>query len=714
MQFIASGEGGDHAGVDAERTVWRGMTRAFGPGDEGVAYWRYPIVDTDREGFDREADFVLLHREYGLVVVECKGYRLDHVAAIEGDRWRLQGARQSTATPYSQARDQGFRLLDHLDGEPALTDDRGNPAVPANFFVALPNVDRDAWDERFGSLPSAPPTLTADELTPGGLRTRLERTAGDPLDAGPYEAARAVLSGGQPISGDRRPGDDDRRPAADADTKADLFEHVEGGLKRLDAKQEEIGLQIPDGPQQIRGIAGSGKSVLLAQKAAGMHARHPDWRIVVTFQTRSLYPTVIETIRRYHQQYAGTDPDWDRLQVLHGWGGRTRRGLYYEAAQAAGIDPRTYGDATSAFDRDEGDLLAQCCTEVLTEGSPSERYDAVLVDEAQDFEPPFFRLCYAALRPPKRLVWAYDEAQSLRTLSAPRPADLFGTDADGTPRVDLSGSYAGGVRKSQVMRTAYRTPRPVLVLAHVFGMGLLRERGAVQALTTQAGWADVGYEVDGDFRKYGSPVTLRRPREHSPHPLADVDAARPFVVIERFADRAAELDAVADAVERDVGHHGLAPEQVAVVCLGPVGSSRDAGEALADRLRRRELTPNVVWDGDPDVFAREGTVTLSRVNRAKGNQAAQVYVVGLDWVADTGRSADLVTRRNEAFVALTRTKAWCTVTGVDRDDVAVGPLFEELDEALAGATARPPVITFPAPSPDDLRRTMVDATLDAF
>ncbi|WP_435346511.1 DNA/RNA helicase [Haloarchaeobius sp. HRN-SO-5] len=712
MKFIASGDSRGHAGGDAEQAVWTAITRAFGPGDEGVAYWRYPIVDPGGDAFDREADFVLLHRDVGLVVVECKGYEVDHVAAIEGDRWRLQGTHQSTATPYSQARDHGFRLLNHLTRESVLTDGRGNATVPANFLVALPNVERDAWDERFGRLPSAPPTLTVDELTPGALRDRLTSLPGEALDRETYEVARAVLSGGQPISEDRT--DSEENPPADADTKRGLFEHVEGGLKRLDEKQEEVGIQIPNGPQQIRGIAGSGKSVLLAQKAAQMHARHPEWRIAVTFQTRSLYPTMTETIRRFHEHYAGTEPDWNQLQVLHGWGGRTRRGLYYEAATAAGVEPRTFGDARSAFDQDEGDLLTQCCAEVLETGQPQERYDAILVDEAQDFEPAFFRLCHAILRPPKRLVWAYDEAQSLQTLSAPRPVDLFGTDEDGDPRVDLRGSYEGGVQKSHIMRTAYRTPRPVLVLAHVFGMGLLRERGAVQALTTQSGWEDIGYEVDGDFRKYGSPVTLRRPREHSPHPLGDVDAARPFVRTEQFPDRGAELDAVADAVERDVRYHDLDPERIVVVPLGAVGESRNAGEGLRDRLRRRDVSTNLVWEGDPDVFDEPGSVTVSRINRAKGNQAAQVYVVGLDTVADASRSADLVQRRNEAFVALTRTQAWCTVTGVHRGDVQTDPLFDELDEVVAQVTARDPVVTFPAPEPDELRRTMVDATLDAF
>ncbi|WP_435365573.1 DNA/RNA helicase [Haloarchaeobius sp. DYHT-AS-18] len=725
MEFIASGETAGHAGADAEQSVWQAITRAFGPGDEGVAYWRYPIIDPNGESFDREVDFLLLHRDIGLVVVECKGYQPDHIAAIEGDRWRLQGTRQSSATPYTQARDQGFRLVRHLRKEPTLVDDRGNCTVPLHFFVALPNVDREAWDRRFGGLPSAPPVITGDELTPGGLRDRLERTPGDGLTSEKFRAARAVLSGGQPISGDRDGPASGDEP--EGESKAELAAHVDRGLKRLDREQEEMTLQVPDGPQQIRGIAGSGKTVLLAGKAAQLHARHPDWRIVVTFQTRSLYETVVETIRRYYRHFASGDPDWTRLQVMHGWGGKTRRGLYSEAAQAAGVDPRTYSEARAEFEESgdeddvfgepsgtggdpDRDLLHHCCAEVLDEGDPQERYDAILVDEAQDFDPAFFRLCHAVLRPPKRLVWAYDEAQSLQSLSAPSPTEIFGTDSRGRPRVDLSGAYEGGVQKSRILRKAYRTPRPALLLAHVFGMGLCRDTGAVQALTTQSGWEDLGYEIEGDFRRYGEPVTLRRPPEHSPHPLAGVPSARPFVRVERFPDRGGELDFVADAIARDLRQGELDPAQVMVVTLGDVGESRTAGSRLADRLGRRGIDANLVWDGDPDVFTEAGAVTISRVNRAKGNQAPQVYVVGVDTVADSTRRASLVQRRNEAFVAMTRTTAWVTVSGSGDEE----RLFDELTSVAAQVSGQDPVVTFPAPEQSALARTMLDATLDVF
>lgn len=35
--------------------------------------------------------------------------------------------------------------------------------------------------------------------------------------------------------------------------------------------------------QRIRGIAGSGKTVILCQKAALMHLKYPQWRIALVF-----------------------------------------------------------------------------------------------------------------------------------------------------------------------------------------------------------------------------------------------------------------------------------------------------------------------------------------------------------------------------------------------------------------------------------------------
>ncbi len=705
MRFISSERLSNHSGAAAEREVWDRLKTAFGPEETGVGYRRYPIVDRTAGDFDREADFLLFLQSVGLVVIECKGYQIDQIRRIDGEKWVLQNTAQSSSAPHSQAFDHSNRVRQHFIRESDLCDWRGNCVVSSNPLVALPNITREEWEARgFHEGPSAPPVLLADDLSPVALRERIESLPNaELLSDDEYETARAVLSGGQPISGERGP------ELVDETSKGGLYETVDKGLRRLDEKQEEIGLQIPDGPQRIRGIAGSGKTLLMAKKAAQMHAKHPDWNIVVTFQTQSLYEAVTESVRRYYAFFSPDDPepDWDRLEIMHGWGGKTKHGLYYRIAKEAGLSPINYSEAERRFSRGEYGLFHSCCETALDEGRIQESYDAILIDEAQDFDPGFYKLCYEALKPPKRLIWAYDEAQNLQTLTVPRAEEVFGTDEDGDPRVDLSGAYEGGIQKSQVMRKAYRTPRSVLMLAHTLGMGLLRDGGAVQAITNKDGWDDIGYDVlSGDFRKHGEPIELTRPAEHSPHPLHDEADASPFVRFDSFDRKHDEITDVADRIAADVTEGGLDPEQVMVVTLGSYGTSTRTGERLAASLDARDVDANLVWDGDRDVFAEEGAVTISRINRAKGNQAAMVYVVGVEHVEDESRRQDLIQRRNEAFVAITRTEAWCTITGTGESE----PIFEEIETLREQVSGSNPVVRFPAPHPDDLEREMEDDT----
>lgn len=713
VKFISTEYESDSAGVEAEMAVWERLKRCFTVDDVGVCYYRFPIVDQGNDEFDREADFVILHRRYGLVVIECKGYQIDHVEAIEGARWSLRGTAQDHAAPYSQARDQGFRIRSPMMREPSLVDERGNCHITMTPLVALPNVTREEWSARgFDDLPSAPRVILQDDLTKTALREVFESLPGDgELTTEQYEDARAVLGGGQAISGERGP------VLADGETRAELYETVRKGLKRFDERQEEIGLQIPDGPQQIRGIAGSGKTALLARKAAAMHAKHPDWKIAVTFNTRSLYQTIRGSVERFYADLGGEQPDWERLEILHGWGGRSEHGMYYKIAQDAGVTPHHVGSAKDAFgDLGPGDLFEACCRELVAEAPIQERYDAILIDEAQDFEPAFYEMCRRALKPPKRLIWAYDEAQNLTSLSAPSPKRIFGVDDDGEPRVDLSGSYPGGIQKSQIMRKSYRTPRSVLMLAHVFGMGLTSERGPVQAITTQQGWEDIGYEVlEGDFRRTGEPVTIRRPAAHSPHPLSERPEAKPFVAFDAHDGKGAELDAVADAIAGDVRDHGIDPANVLAIPLGSVRDARSTGERLGRRLEDRSLEVNLVWEGNKSVFREPGAVTVSGINRAKGNEAASVYLLSLEYLDDPYWHDTRVQPRNEAFVGMTRTRAWCRVTGSGTHP----ELFGEVGRLVDAVTEEDPSVTFPAPDPTELENELGDdetiaTTIDQF
>lgn len=691
MEFIPTTADPDLPGIDAELEVWERLKAAFDSTDNGVAYHQYPIVDKGGENFDHEPDIVLLHQELGLVVIEVKGYKTDHIDRIEGHTWYLRNTAQSHSTPYQQAKNQALFLRRFFTSEPKLSDLNGC-RVPANTFVALPNITKREWDDRGFNGPAAPRTLLSNDLTPVALREALDEIQTfEPLTDEELAASQDVLSCGQPISGDRT------EAPRDPTHRGELYEHVMKGLRGLDEQQQEIGMLVPPGPQQIRGIAGSGKTILLAMKVARTHEKYPEMDIALTFQTKSLYDQLTDLVERFYQRFANEEPDWDKIDIIHAWGGsESGAGIYYNISQALGREHRTLYDARETFPETE-DPFDACCGELLEEEPIPHLYDAIFIDEAQDFGPNFINLCLEALDENQRLVWAYDEAQSLSSLTAPSPTNIFGTDENGEPVLDLRGSYARGIQKSHVMRQAYRSPRSVLMAGHALGMGLKADGGPVQTITRSEGWESLGYDVDGDFRAVGETATIRRPEKHSPHPIQEMAKAKPFVRTNSLPTKMAELRWVADRVAKDI-EDGLRPEQVLVIVLGDRFTDT-GGTLLASELEERDLEANCVWQGDKKTFAEEGAVTISGIRRAKGNEAASVYVVGLEWIQNSSYRESHVHRRNEAFVGISRSRAWCTITGVSEAGVTI---LEEADRVEAEVTRPDPEISFEIPDPKKL------------
>jgi superfamily I DNA and RNA helicase len=111
-------------------------------------------------------------------------------------------------------------------------------------------------------------------------------------------------------------------------------------LSEFDLQQEHIGKEIPPGPQRIRGIAGSGKTVLLCQKAAHIHLKHPEWDIAFVFFSRSLYHPIIaqldKWLRRFSSGEVGYDPKNQKFQVLHAWGAKYQPGTLQHDLQEGG------------------------------------------------------------------------------------------------------------------------------------------------------------------------------------------------------------------------------------------------------------------------------------------------------------------------------------------------------------------------------------------
>ena len=208
-----------------------------------------------------------------------------------------------------------------------------------------------------------------------------------------------------------------------------LVARLEAELARFDVKQREGSLAGIEGPQRIRGLAGSGKTIVLTRKAALFHLDHPESSIAYTFHTKSLYQQVRRLITRFYRAEHDRDPEWDQVNVLHAWGGREDPGIYTKACEAHGVRPMTFSEARQ---KDPSSPFGVACRELMSAVEIQPVFDCIFIDEGQDFPPEFIRLCGKLARDMK-FVCAYDELQSIFQTKAPDAAAIFGVGAGGKP-----------------------------------------------------------------------------------------------------------------------------------------------------------------------------------------------------------------------------------------------------------------------------------------
>ena len=97
---------------------------------------------------------------------------------------------------------------------------------------------------------------------------------------------------------------------------------LEREISSLDTKQRIAALTQIDGPQRIRGLAGSGKTIILCMKVANILMKEPNAKILYTFYTKSLYDYIKLLITRFYRIYSEQDPDFnDAIHIRHSWGG---------------------------------------------------------------------------------------------------------------------------------------------------------------------------------------------------------------------------------------------------------------------------------------------------------------------------------------------------------------------------------------------------------
>jgi superfamily I DNA and RNA helicase len=633
-------------GESRNRTVARELARALtGVLDEGTVYLGYPVLATADARV--EVDALLVGKEHGVV------------AFILADEPPADPKSWTTAV------DQQDRLFSVLEGSlkrhESLRAGRSLTLEPqtATIFPTDPGeppADVDTHGGFYGDLAGVPTWLAE---RPG-------------LDVQTLADVQAAFQRVTTIKPAKR-----RASVVNPGSRGATLKIIERGIANLDRWQKSAAIETPDGPQRIRGLAGSGKTVVLALKAAYLHTQHPEWNIAFTFHSRALYRQVTDLVQRFTFEHSNDQPDYDRLKIMHSWGSKSTPGIYSVIADALGEVPRDWVYARGKFGMN--DAFQGICRELLAVArteEPPEIFDAVLIDEAQDLPPEFFQLVYAVTADPKRVIWGYDELQKLSEAAMPTTDELFGRGSDGERLVSLT-TPPEEPRADIVLPMCYRNTPWALATAHAVGIGVYRDSGLLQHPDEPSLWEDIGYDVVHGELALGSAVTLKRGPRSYPAYFPELLEAPDAVSMHAFESELEQDTWVADQIAANLNTDELDTDDILIV-LPDSYTAKTRAPKLARALRRHEIQAHLVGvDSSVDEVFRSGSVAIAHIFRAKGNEAPMVYAI------DAHRAtiaSNEVTRRNTLFTAITRSRAWVRITGWGERMV---PLASEIEQVIA-------------------------------
>lgn len=614
---------------------------------EGTLYIGYPIIGTPEGPFLIDALLVL--RDKGLVLFDL----------VEGRelQWDQCKDQQDEAFTKMQA-----KLLQHQ----SLIHKRKLKAQihTVTFAPVVSKFTLENHQDGEHSLCNAD-TLVAE----------IKRLEGQDSDV--HEPLVAVIQAISTLRHGRK-----KRNLQKPQSRGSKLKKLENSIANLDMQQSRAVIETFDGVQRIRGLAGSGKTIVLALKAAYLHARHPDWDIAVTFYTRSLKGQFESLIRAFVLEQTNEEPDWEKVRILNAWGaagGKDRSGVYFEFCKDHGVEYSDFRAASSMFGNDRA--FEGACDHALQKVQKVvPKYHAMLVDEAQDFFPNFLLLCYKFLREPKRLVYAYDELQNLSLRFLPPMEEIFGNNADGSPRVVLHPEEPGKPKQDIVLGTCYRNSRPILSTAHAIGFGIYRDGGLVQIFEDSRLWSDVGYKIERGDLTDGKSVELTRTPESSPEFLEKHSAIDDLISFEVFDTEEEQTARVVEEIIKNLEDDELLPEDIMVINPDPSTTRHAVGEARS-RLLERGVNSNVAGTDSADIFTEPGKVTFTGIFRAKGNEAGMVYIINAQDCFTAPLRHNIASVRNRLFTAITRSNAWVRVFGTGPNMKALKDEFEKVKEA---------------------------------
>ena len=351
-------------------------------------------------------DFVILHPQRGLLILEIKDWKLDTIQSATKDSVVLNSSGgQSVANPLEQARNYAHAVVDALRVDAQLVfatgSHQGKLTFPWSYGLVLAGITRLQFDKAdLGEIWLAHRVICQDEMT-------------ETLDAETFQERLWQMFTLRFFGRLTLPQIDRIRwhmfPEIRLPVQGHLFEeppvaHTADLLRIMDLQQEQLARSLGEGHRVIHGVAGSGKTLILGYRAEQL-AKICARPVLVLCFNRMLQQRLAGQMR---EKKLGGKVD---VRSFHGWCAGQLRAFHVDSpARGVESDGESGGAGEEFFA-----AMVQAVIAAVDRGQiPRAQYDAVLIDEGHDFRPEWLKLVTQMVNPDTRsLLVLYDDAQTI-------------------------------------------------------------------------------------------------------------------------------------------------------------------------------------------------------------------------------------------------------------------------------------------------------------
>lgn len=381
--------------TEGEKTFYKFLEGVAKP-DAHYLCWYTPDINGN------EPDFLLYCEDVGLVIFEVKDWALRQIEEANPHQFllRIKDKTESRKNPFQQAHGYLNSIKDKIqkDGHLVSMDPafHGNPKIPVSCGVVFPNINKYEYTEKgLEKVIGIEKIFFLDDLYPDSEICK------DPSGQCFLKALKEKFPPRFPFKISLKEQNHLKelifplvRIELPRRTKEDICGEGIERLKVLDNHQEAIARKYDGGHRILMGPSGSGKTLILIHKAALLKNYNPRVKNIL-FVCYNI--TLVNYIKRLLSDKKVPLGE-NGVEVLH---------FFELCSKILGQD--------IAYEKEESEYYDLIVSETLSKIPGSNlKYDAILVDEGQDFSDDMYKLVTSLLNEKtNNLTIAMDEGQNI-------------------------------------------------------------------------------------------------------------------------------------------------------------------------------------------------------------------------------------------------------------------------------------------------------------